>query len=235
MPPTTQAATAPTIQPRLRARRSAATPGSSRASRAIADAMPTKPAASRNMRTKSTTRSPWFMASVDWGNVGTGIESVPVPRSPSTVTRTCQAPAVIIHRWPVNERGSPGDRAARSATGANCAPGPLSGSGTMCTSRTSSAVVRMPTSATPGIAYGGRTVTNRRYGPARPSRKTSGLPTCAATLGCSARAATNAARAIQDRRRLALEAAEGLTASPCASFSRRARPPTSSGTQRGRR
>ena len=39
----------------------------------------------------------------------------PDPRRPSTATRTCQAPAVIIQRCPVNSRGSSADRVARRA------------------------------------------------------------------------------------------------------------------------
>ena len=106
------------------------------------------------------------MPSVACGSVGTGTDSGPAPRSPSTVTRTCQAPAVIIQSWPVNSRGSSADRAARSATGANCAPGPVSGSGTIRTSRTSSLVVEDFDVGDARIACGGRTVTNTRYGPA---------------------------------------------------------------------
>ena len=58
------------------------------------------------------------------------------------------------------EPGSSVERTARSGTGANSAPAPVSGSGTMWTSRTSSLVARTSTSATPGMAFGGRTVTS---------------------------------------------------------------------------
>ena len=83
----------------------------------------------------------------------------PDPRSPRRRRAPARRPAVIIQRWPVNSRASSGDRDATSGTGANCAPGPVSGSGTMRTSRTSSLVVRTSTSATPGIACGGLMVT----------------------------------------------------------------------------
>ena len=58
------------------------------------------------------------MPNVACGIVGTGTERVPWPRSPATMTRTCQAPAVIIHRRPVNSFESLGDLAATSATAA---------------------------------------------------------------------------------------------------------------------
>ena len=54
------------------------------------------------MNTKRIARRPGLIASVDCGNVGTGTDSVPSPRSPLTVMRTCQAPAPISHKWPVN-------------------------------------------------------------------------------------------------------------------------------------
>ena len=61
---------------------------------------------------------------------------------------------------------------------------PVSGMGAISTPETVGAFgaepsVRASISATPGIASGGRTVTNSRYGPALPSAYTSGLPTCA--------------------------------------------------------
>ena len=46
------------------------------------------------------------MSSVACGSVGTGTATTPEPRLPSTATRTCQAPAVIIQSCPVNNRGS---------------------------------------------------------------------------------------------------------------------------------
>ena len=51
------------------------------------------------------------------GSVGTGTEPTPVPAAPSTATRTCQAPAVIIQSWPVNSCGSSTDRAAQIGYG----------------------------------------------------------------------------------------------------------------------
>ena len=62
--------------------------------------MPTKPEASSSISANSVMRSPVFIASVACGSVGTGTDSVPSPRSPATVTRTCQAPALISQRWP---------------------------------------------------------------------------------------------------------------------------------------
>src|SRR3979490_1189604 len=106
-------------------------------------------------------------------------------------TRTCHAPAVIIQRRPGNSRGAPADRVATSGAGANRAPGPVSGSGTIRTSWTSGEVVSTSTSAMPGTACGGLTVTNTRYAPASPSRNTSGLPTCADALRGSSVVATN--------------------------------------------
>ena len=44
---------------------------------------------------------------------------------------------VIIHSDPVKNCGSSLERCARSGTGANFAPGPVSGVGTMCTTSTS--------------------------------------------------------------------------------------------------
>ena len=38
------------------------------------------------------------IASVDCGSVGTGTDNVPSPRSPFTLIRTCQAPALINQR-----------------------------------------------------------------------------------------------------------------------------------------
>ena len=137
-------------------------PASSRASRTMAEMIAMKPAQSRSISAKSSPRIASVMPSVACGSVGTGTESVPSPRSPAIATRTCHAPAVIIQRWPTNRRGSSADRAAMSGTGANCAPSPESGSGTMRTSFTSDEVVRISTSATPGTAYGGRTVTSTR-------------------------------------------------------------------------
>ena len=64
------------------------------------------------------------MASVACGSVGTGTDSVPVAAAPLTVTRTCQAPAVIIQRWPVNSRGSSADRVARSGDRRELRAGP---------------------------------------------------------------------------------------------------------------
>ena len=72
------------------------------------------------------------------------------------------------------------------------APGPVSGSGTMRISVTSSLVVSTSTSATPGIACGGLIVTKSRYGPAWPSRNTSGLPMCAASGDGGTRTAAQA-------------------------------------------
>ena len=121
-----------------------------------------------------------------------------IRESPVTATRTCHAPAVIIHRLPVNSRGSAVDRDAQSGTGANCAPGPVNGSGTMRTSSMSSLVVSTSTSATPGIAYGGLTVTSSLYvaGAARP--RTRRDCRCARTRGVAIAAivasAMNAAR-----------------------------------------
>ena len=143
-----------------------ASPGGRPASRAVVATMATRPAQSRHIRPARSTPSARLIASVDFGSVGTGTASCPGPRSPETATRTCQAPAVIIQRCPVKSRGSLDDRDATSGTGANCAPGPVSGSGTMRTSRTSSLVVSTSTSATPGIACGGLIVTKILYGPA---------------------------------------------------------------------
>ncbi len=180
------------MRPRRRAVGPGVSPGDRRASRAVVATMATRPAQRRHIRLASSTPSARPIARVDLGSVGTGTASWPVPRSPETATRTCQAPAVIIQRCPVKSRASSDDRDATSGTGANRAPGPVSGSGTMRTSRTSSLVVSTSTSATPGIAYGGLIVTKTRYAPAWPSRKTSGLPMCAATG--TRRAATTATR-----------------------------------------
>jgi hypothetical protein len=139
--------------------------------------MLTKPADSRTINANSTARSAGVMSSVACGSVGTGTATAPDPRLPSTMTRTCQAPARIIHSCPVYSRGSSLDRAVTSDAGANSAPGPDNGSGTIRTSRISGSKVRTSTPATPGIARGGLTVTSTRYGPARASRNTSGLPT----------------------------------------------------------
>ena len=75
------------------------------------------------------------------------------------------APADIIQRWPVNKCGSSGERSATSGVGAKRAPSPVSGSGTIRTSRTSltsDEVTSTSTSAMPGTACGGLTVTNAR-------------------------------------------------------------------------
>ena len=64
-------------------------------------------------------------------SAGTGTESWPFPLAPSAVTRTCQEPEVIIQSDPVKNCGSSFERCARSGTGANFAPGPVSGVGTM--------------------------------------------------------------------------------------------------------
>src|SRR5215469_18924221 len=56
--------------------------------------------------------------------------------------------------------------------------------------RTSGEALRTSISATPGITCGTRTVTNKRYGPASPSKKTSGLPTCALTEAALERTTT---------------------------------------------
>ena len=50
------------------------------------------------MSAMSNARNATLIASVDWGSVGTGTDSEPAPRPPVAVTRTCHAPAVIIHR-----------------------------------------------------------------------------------------------------------------------------------------
>ena len=50
------------------------------------------------MNAISTPRTTGFMPSVDCGSVGTGTDSVPLPLSPLTMTRTCHSPIVISHR-----------------------------------------------------------------------------------------------------------------------------------------
>src|SRR5438445_6319860 len=76
--------------------------------------------------------------------------------------------------------------------------------GAMRIALTSFDSLRISISATPGITCGTRTVTNNLYGPALPSRKTSGLPTCAQAGRAHAAIATRNAK-----KRLITSAADG--------------------------
>ncbi len=94
-------------------------------------------------------------------SAGTGIESTPAPRAPSTVTRTCHAPVRMSQSVLPKRCGSAGLGRARSATGGESTPGPRSGSGTTETPAMSSSNVRTSMRAIPGTTSGGRIVTSR--------------------------------------------------------------------------
>src|SRR5206468_355205 len=126
----------------------------------------------------SVDRRSQFERLVDISCVGRRLRAPPPVAKPheqhhhSSADSSCD-PAVISHKGPVNSRGSSCDRTAASGNGANRAPAPVSGSGTIRTSRTCGSIVRISTSATPGITRGGQIVTSSRYGPAELSTNTS--------------------------------------------------------------
>ena len=91
---------------------------------------------------------------------------------------------------------------AISAAGGAPTPGPRIRIGVTRTRCTPADSGRTSISATPGITRGMRTTTSIRYSPALPSRKTSGLPTCA--TGPAARAPATS------HRRDASEAVAGI-------------------------
>ena len=161
--------------------------------------MLTAPAARSTSRARRPSPSAVCIFWVRAGSAGTGTASSPAPRAPSRRSRTCHAPACISHKCPTKLCASSRSRRATSGTGDSFAPTPCAGSGTMVMRApgSSGSATRAVTSAIPGTASGGRTVTRTRYGPAAPSKKTSGLPTCAhAVAGASAIARSTTSRFI---------------------------------------
>ena len=147
---------------RLRSRASGSTPGAKCDARAAAPAMLTTPTARNTINPNSAAPSPQSIAFVLNAIAATGTDNCPSPASPSTWIRTCHDPVTISHSAPWKNCGSSLLRCATSAVGGCFAASPVNGSGVIRTSRIPGEAARISTSATPGIAAGGRTVTNRR-------------------------------------------------------------------------
>jgi hypothetical protein len=178
----------------MRARRllaaSGATPAGSGASRTLAPMIPIRPADRKASSASSTAPRPACMVLVRRATAATGTARSPAPSGPSAWMRTCHDPVAISHSLPRKRRASSGARSATSATGGDLAAGPRIGTGTSVTWRRSARGASTSMAATPGITSGGRIVTSRRYGPASPSWKTSGLLTCAFAAAGAAISAT---------------------------------------------
>ena len=81
--------------------RSGCAPGSSCASRTLAPTTATRPKTSSRPSGIRIAPTAFCMPSTRVESAGTGTESVPLPRAPSTSTRTFHEPVAISQRLPV--------------------------------------------------------------------------------------------------------------------------------------
>ncbi len=176
----------------IRPRGLGGSPASSVASRFAPITIATSDSASTVISANSNVPSPVVIASVVCATAGTGTPSTPSPRAPCAVIRTCSEPRSISHELAVKNCGSAGARSAGSAVGGRSLPGPVSRSGWTSIDATSGDDARISICATPGMTLGMRIVTNSSYGPAWPSKNTSGLPTCALATPHNMQRITNA-------------------------------------------
>ena len=162
-------------------------PGSSCASRTLAPTTATRPKTSSSPSGIRIAPTVFCMPSTRVESAGTGTESVPLPRAPVHIhahfprTGRHQPEASRVElRIVFRGAGQVGHRRkllrAPSAARGRCG-----------SAVTSAARLRISISATPGTTCGGRIVTSSWYGPAWPSKNTSGLPTCAASGAAAAR------------------------------------------------
>src|SRR6266550_4547918 len=108
----------------------------------------------------------------------TGTVASPTPRAPSTLTCTTYDPGHRNQTSALQRFFSPGTRCAATANGDPCWPA-CHNTGSKDTEPTSAPSTRTLTCPAPGKAAGGRMTANTEYAPARPSKNTFGLPTCA--------------------------------------------------------
>ena len=119
----------------------------------------------------------------------------PAPRASLCRARRPRPRALSRNRW-TSARGfrcRTADLLWRRGPGrarAQIAAAAIRRKGTMWICVTSAARLRISISAMPGTTCGGRMVTSNWYGPAWPSKNTSGLPTCAASGAAAARRST---------------------------------------------